>query len=354
MENMMAVVRQGLGYGEVGMEERPVPDIGEYDVLLRVKAAGLCGSDVNTYRGLESPVKPGTILGHEFAGEVAKVGSRVTRWKAGDRVVSDNTGSACGTCYACSRGDFLMCEHRKSIGGLMDGGFAPYIRLSGDILNLFPNSLLHIPDSVSYEEAAILDPYANAYNAIIQQGGLTLGDSLLITGAGSMALACIDIARAAGAIHIITLVRSTTGQIFRDAVKRMGATAILESDEDDYVGYVKDMTGGEGLPIMVNTAGSNSLFAPAMELIRKGGKLVQIGFDPEPLQESMVRMIRRGIAVIGHLGYNSTAWKQVLALLEAGRIHPRACISEIVPLSEFHDAMEKAVHREIIKAVFIP
>lgn len=354
MDVMNVICKQGDGFGKVGLETRPIPAIGENDVLVKIKAAGLCGSDVNTYRGRKTTVQPGTVLGHEFSGDVVQVGANVRRWKIGDRIVSDNTGSVCGTCYACSRGDYLMCEKRKGIGSAYDGGFASYVRIPGEALLPFPNALMKIPDNVSYEEAAILDPYANAYNALIQQGGMTPGDIVLVAGAGPLALACIDVARVAGASKIINLVRSSTSELHRSASSELGADILLESDKIDFAQYVLDLTGGEGIPIVADAAGPNAFFAPFVRLLRKGGKLLKIGYDWDPLEESMVPMTHRNISVIGHMGYNPTAWKQVFALLEAGLLHPSVSISRVMPLTEFHQAMQLALERKVIKVVFHP
>lgn len=352
MTMMKAVVKQGSGYGEIDLEERPIPEIDDFDILVRVKAAGLCGSDVNSYRGRKTTAQPGTILGHEFSGEIAKVGSKVTRWKIGDRVVSDNTGYVCGVCSACASGEFLLCEKRKGIGSAMDGGFADYVKIPGEVLSVFPNALMKIPDNVSYEEAAILDPYANAYNSIIQQGHMMPGDIILITGAGPLALACIDIARVAGSSRIIVLVRSSTAQMNREAAIKLGATDILEADKDDYVQFVKDITDGEGIPIAVDTAGANSMFKPIVELLQKGGKFVKIGYDWNPLPESLVEMTHRNIYLIGHFGYNPISWLKVLALLKAEKLHPGYAITEEVPLDKFHYAVQKVLDRKAIKMVF--
>jgi len=115
------------------------------------------------------------VLGHEFAGVVARVGAKVSAWRPGDRVVSDNTGHVCGVCYSCSIGDYLLCPERRGLGYGMDGGFTKYVRIDGDLLKRVPNTLFHIPEDVPFAHAAILDPAANAYRAVIQEGGILPG-----------------------------------------------------------------------------------------------------------------------------------------------------------------------------------
>ena len=139
---MKAVVKYGYGAGETELRDVPIPEIGDDDLLIEVKAAGVCGSDIAFDNGQHAAIlNPPVILGHEFSGVVAKVGKNVTRWKIGQRVVSDNTGEVCGECYACNTSDFLSCPERKGIGYGMDGGFTNYVKILGKTLARVPTSL---------------------------------------------------------------------------------------------------------------------------------------------------------------------------------------------------------------------
>ena len=350
---MKAVVRYEDGAGKLEVRDVPVPEISDGDVLLRVMAAGLCGSDVNTYKG-RSVFRGPVIIGHEFAGVVEKVGSRVTAWKAGDRVVSDNTGDVCGTCHACIRGEYLWCPNRKGLGGGIDGGFAEYVRIPEHVLNTYPACLMRIPDNVSFEEAAILDPACNGYNACIQQGGMMPGDSVAVFGAGPLSLGAISAAKAGGAVDIICLVRKSTSKAHRDVALKLGATHILESNSDDAVSEVKRITDGEGVALVLDGAGPNGLFPISVDIVRNGGKIVRIGYDWEPLGYSLNTMTNRNISIIGHMGYNPTSWKQVLKLLSAGMIDLKSTITHTLPLTDFDRGMELMINREAIKVVFKP
>lgn len=343
-----------MEYGALALTEKPIPKPGCDDVLVKVMAAGLCGSDMNIYTGKNTSALPGVTIGHEFSGEVVETGSNVTRFKPGDRVVSDNTGAVCGTCYACSKGEYLMCRERKGLGFQLDGGFAEYVLIPGEGLRVFPNCLMKIPENTGYEAASILDPYANAYNALIQQGGMQPGDVVLVAGAGALALSSIEMARVAGASKIICLVRSSTSEEARAAAVKYGADIILESDRDDFASTILDETGGEGIPIVVDAAGSNSLYDPFIRLLRRGGRLVKIGYDFGPLSASLVQTTVKNISVVGHMGYNPTSWKQILALLDTGKLDPTRQISKIMSLKDYHDAFELTLAGKVIKIVFKP
>jgi len=137
----------------------------------------VCGSDIAFDDGHHANlINPPVTLGHEFSGVISKVGKNVTEWKVGDRVVSDNTGYVCGKCYACSVSNYLVCPDRLGLGYGMDGGFAKYVRIPGQVLAVFPNTLIKLPESMSFEEAAILDPCCNAYKAVVQESNFMPGD----------------------------------------------------------------------------------------------------------------------------------------------------------------------------------
>ncbi|MHB1315190.1 MAG: zinc-dependent alcohol dehydrogenase [Christensenellales bacterium] len=350
---MKAIVRYGLENGQVEMRQVPVPGIGEGDVLIRVKAAGLCGSDLNSYRG-KTVVPVPVILGHEFAGEIAAVGSRVTAWKVGDRVVSDNTGYVCGTCYACNTGEYLQCPNRKGLGSKMDGGFAEYVKISEPVLSVYPSCLMRIPDCIPFEEAAILDPACNGYNAVIQQGGLTPGESVAVFGVGPIGLGCIAAAKVGGAVNIIAVVRKSTRELHRNVAQAMGATHIVEQDNGDAVKAIRDITRGEGVALTLDSAGANELFPLSVDITRLGGKIVRLGYDWAPLGYSLNLMTNRNISLVGHMGYNPIAWKNVIRLMEAGMLGTKQTITHRLPLEQFEEGIRLMSSREAIKVVFYP
>ena len=351
---MKAVVQYGPNFGEIEVRDVPKPQVREGDILLKVKAAGLCGSDLNFYKGRMVGAIP-VIVGHEFAGEVAEVGSRVTRFRPGDRLVSDNTGYVCGTCFACSRGEYLWCENRKGLGSGMDGGFAEYVLIPEAVLSVYPNCLMRIPDGVSFEEAAILDPIANGYNAAIQQGGVMPGDSVAVFGVGPIGLSCILAARLAGARDVIAVVRKSTNQLHRDAARKYGATHIIEQETENAARVIRDITDGEGTALTLDSAGAYSLFPLAVDITRNGGKIVRLGYDWGGMgNHDLNLMTDRNISLVGHMGYNPIAWKNVLRRLSAGMIDVKSMITHRLPLVEYPEGIRLMREREAIKVIFLP
>ena len=350
---MKAIVRYGLEHGQVELRHVPVPQIEEGDVLIKVKAAGLCGSDLNHYKGKTVTPVP-VIIGHEFAGEIAAVGSRVTAWKVGDRVVSDNTGYVCGTCHACNTGEYLQCPNRKGLGSKMDGGFAEYVKISEPVLSVYPSCLMRIPDCISFEEAAILDPACNGYNAVVQQGGLMPGENVAVFGVGPIGLGCIAAAKVGGAVNIIAVVRKSTKDLHRNAAINMGATHIVEHDSKDAIKAIREITRGEGVALTLDSAGANELFPLSVDITRYGGKIVKLGYDWAPLGYSLYTMTNRNISMVGHMGYNPIAWKNVIRLLEAGKISTKLTITHRLPLDRFEEGIRLMNSREAIKVIFQP
>ena len=351
---MLAVVKTGYGAGETELREVPIPEIGDDDVLIEVKAAGVCGSDIAFDNGAHANIlNPPVVLGHEFSGVIAKVGKNVTEWKVGDRVVSDNTGTACGHCYACGTADYLSCPERLGIGYGMDGGFTNYVKILGKTLAVFPNSLMHIPEGMSFEEAAILDPACNAYMAVIQEAKLMPGDYLVVIGCGALGQFCIEAGRAAGAAKIIVLGLEADGDRF-ELAKKLGATDIIMTDKEDAVKKVLELTDGEGAAVVADCAGVNPVMKTAIDCVRTAGCIVKIGYDHRPYGESLDPFIDKAIELKGHFGYNWVSWRNVMNLWKAGKWDQKSLISHTFSVKDFRKAFDMYRNRESMKVILYP
>jgi len=350
---MKAVVKTKHGPGNIEIKDVPIPEIGDDDILIEVKAAGLCGSDIGFVNDSVGGLYPPVILGHEYAGIVSKVGKNVRAWKPGDRVASDNTGSVCGRCYACATANFLVCPQRRGLGYGMDGGFAKYIKILGDTLKVFPGSLLMMPDNMSFEEAALLDPACNAYKAVIQEGGLMPGEDVVVFGVGALGQFSIQAARAGGAARIIAIGLNSDTERF-EVAKKNGATDFIYADAVDPVAKVKELTGGEGVALAIDCAGPNIVTKQAIKLVRTAGTIVKIGYDPEPYDESLNEIIDRAVRLIGHFGYDWVTWRNVIKLWEAGKLSLNSIITHSMKISQFNEAIEMIKKQEAIKIILYP
>jgi threonine dehydrogenase-like Zn-dependent dehydrogenase len=352
---MKAIVKYGYGARETEIRDVPIPTIDENDVLIEVKAAGVCGSDIAFDDGHHANLlNPPVILGHEFSGVISKVGAKVTDWKVGDRVVSDNTGYVCGKCYACSVADYLACPDRLGIGYGMDGGFTKYVKIPGQVLAVFPNTLIKLPQNMSFEEAAILDPCCNAYMAVVQESKFMPGDYAAVFGVGALGQFSIQALRAAGAAKIVAIGLSGDEQRM-ELAKKNGATDIIYSDKEDVQTKIDEITKGDKFALVVDCAGVNVVLKLAMEITRTScGEIVKIGYDEKPVNYSMDPLLDNAISVKGHFGYNWVSWRNVMNLVEAGKMDLKCMISHKMNLSEFRQAFDLVRSKESIKIILYP
>ncbi len=351
---MKAVVKYGFGKHETEIRDVDIPVIGDDDVLLEVKAAGVCGSDIAfDDGGHENLLRPPVVLGHEFSGVVAKIGKNVTEWQIGQRVVSDNTGKVCGKCYACGVADYLACPSRLGIGYGMDGGFTKYVRIPGDVLKIFPNSLMEIPEGMTFEEAAILDPCCNAYMAIVQESKFIAGEYVAVFGVGALGQFSIQVARAAGASKIIAIGLSNDEKRFGLAQKN-GATDIIRADKEDVLQSVLKITNGQGVALVVDCAGVAVVLKQSIDIVRTSGEIVKIGYDEKPVGFSLDPLLDKAVSLKGHFGYTWVSWKNVMNLAVAGKIDLASMISHKMKITQFKEAFDLVRKREAIKIILYP
>lgn len=352
---MKAVVL--CGKGKVEYRDVPKPELGEEDFLLEVKACGICGSDLHFYYGSMEPVgKTPLVMGHEFVGVVAEKGPKATdRWKIGDRVVSENTGDACGHCSSCSQGNFVACENRETMGVFMDGGFTSYVRIPGKLLSLYPNCLWKIPENISFQEATLMDPAANGYHAVVQQGGLRSGEIAVVFGVGALGLMSIAQAHLAGASKVIAVGMSSDRARREQIALGYGADVFLATDEEkDLVGKIKAIAGEDGVALAVDAAGHPSVTETAIQVVRTEGTIVRIGLNGAPYGNSLNSLSLKNITLTGHMGYNQVSWRNSLALVRSGRLDLKPVITCEMPLADYHKGFEMTRKQEASKVILIP
>src|SRR5918999_1399860 len=223
--NQSAVVQYALKPLAVELRDVVVPEIGDEDVLLRVGAVSVCGSDVHqAYNTHSWPVNIPVVLGHEFAGTVAKVGRWVRGFREGDRVVSETAAEVCGECTLCRTGRYNLCPRRKGFGYGIDGAMAAYVKVPARCLH-------HIPDTLPFELACLAEPHAVAYNALCVNSTIRPGDLVVVLGPGPIGLLCARMAALAGADPLIVAGRSNDAARLEIA-PQLGATAVVDVDRE--------------------------------------------------------------------------------------------------------------------------
>ena len=328
---MKAIVKERAGRG-LAIREVPVPEIGPTEALIRVKAAGICGTDAHIYEWnhwAEGRIKPPLVIGHEFAGEVVEVGGDV-RSVAPGQTVSAEGHLNCGHCFLCRTGQAHVCRDVRIIGVDVAGAFAEYIKMPA--ANLWP-----IPPEVSLEVAAIHDPLGNAFHTVL--AAPVAGSSVLVLGCGPIGCMAVAVARAAGAARVLA---SEINPMRRELARRMGAHVVLDPRHEDLAAAVGTATGGLGVDLVCEMSGHPDAIRQAMRLVRNGGRVHLLGLPKEevPLDISGT-LIFKGITVYGVIGRKMyETWTQMTAFLKAGLIDVRPVITHRLPFGDFEAGIE--------------
>src|ERR1700691_5381727 len=245
---MIGLVNYSRDARSVELRELPVPEIGEEDVLFSVQAVGICGSDLHQYMGTQSwPVNFPVVLGHEFAGVVAKSGNRVRGFKEGDRVVSETAAVLPADSAFIRQGLYNLDPKRAGFGYGVNGAMAPFVRVPARCLH-------HVPDSLPLEKAALTEPCCVAYNAVCVNSRIRPGDSVAVIGPGPIGLLCTVMAKLCGAGHIIVIGIPADAKRL-EVARRIGADTILGAQGEDAAAWVKDFGDGSGVDLVVDAAG---------------------------------------------------------------------------------------------------
>ena len=325
--------------------ERQVPTPGPGEVLLKMVAASICGTDYHLYSWdtwASEIVKPPVVLGHELAGVVAATGSGVTRVKEGD-LVGVESHIVDWTCAQCRAGNMHLCRNLRVIGAHVDGGFAEYV--------VIPETNAIESNGLDPAIVALQEPMGNAVHAAFVEP--IEGKSVAITGCGPIGLCSVGIARAAGA----SLVVATDTEPYRlQLAREMGADLALDARNPDTVRSVLDATSGDGVDAVLEMSGAGPALTQALEFVTRGGRISLLGIFPEPVSVDLSDMvIQRGIRLYGIYGrriYDS--WERTQALLRSGRFDPTPILTHRFDLADWERGFELIASRHAGKVVLIP
>lgn len=344
---MKAIVRTSLEPGAMEVMERPVPEIKDDEVLIKIKAVGVCGTDLHIYNG---NVVTGTdvIIGHELSGTIEKTGSKVTRVKNGDRVVSRLNVGVCGTCKACLSGNPQMCEHRTCPGHWVDGAFAEYMKID-------EKQLLKFGEDLSFEEAAFTEPMACVATALVERAKVMPEDIVVVFGPGPIGLLAAQMAKIYGASKVIVVGTAPDKELRLPLAKKLGADMTLVSGEDDVEKIISDLTGGEGADLCVDCSGAAPAINCCLRMLRRLGRMCVIGLPGKreiPIEWKTAA--EKSLEVIFSYSSTPTSWNLCLSMLERGAINVKDMISHKTDLEGFKDVVEATKKGEVIKAIIEP
>jgi threonine 3-dehydrogenase len=329
---MKALRKMRAGRG-LSMESAPVPAIGAADVLVRVKTASICGTDLHIYgwdRWSQGRIKPPVTLGHEFCGVVERVGEEVTSVIAGD-FVSAEMHVNCGHCHQCRLGEAHICQNLRIIGIDQDGAFAEFVKIPA-------SNIWRLDPAIPEHYGAILDPLGNAVHTVL--AGPIAGQTVLVTGCGPIGLMSIAVAKACGSS---TVFATETNENRRAMAKKMGADVVLNPAAENAVARILAETNGTGVDALIEMSGNPTAIQQGFKSLRAGGRASLLGIPTENVPLDLVNdVIFKGATVQGIYGRRMYGtWVQMTALLKAGRLNLEPLFGEREPLEKFENAFAK-------------
>jgi len=329
---MKALRKMRAGRG-LSMESAPVPAIGPSDVLVRVKTASICGTDLHIYgwdRWSQGRIKPPVTLGHEFCGVVERVGEEVTAAMAGD-FVSAEMHVNCGHCHQCRLGEAHICQNLRIIGIDQDGAFAEFVKIPA-------SNIWKLDAAIPEHYGAILDPLGNAVHTVL--AGPIAGQTVLVTGCGPIGLMSIAVAKACGSSTVFAI---ETNENRRAMAKKMGADVVLHPAAEDAVARILAETNGTGVDALLEMSGNRTAIQQGFKALRAGGRASLLGIPTENVPLDLVNdVIFKGATVQGIYGRRMYGtWVQMTALLKAGRLDLEPLFGERESLEKFEAAFAK-------------
>lgn len=335
-------------YKQLDLVDMPVPRPGEDELLIRIQACGICGSDVHGYDGSTGRRLPPIVMGHEAAGIVEAVGSAVTGFQPGDRVTFDST-VYCGKCFYCLRGQVNLCDNREVIGVSTPafrrmGAFAEFVAVPARIA--YP-----IPDNLPFSHAALIEAVSVAVHAV-SLTPIALEDTVVVVGAGMIGLLAMQAARQAGAGRIFVL---DVDEARLEMARKLGATETLNSKNPDVLQQILDRTDGRGAQAAVECVGSTVPVKLAIESVRKGGAATLVGNIAPTVEMGLQSVVTRQIRLQGSCA-SSGEYPQCISMISRGAIRVDPLLSAVAPLEEGASWFRRLYDRDpaLLKVVLEP
>jgi threonine 3-dehydrogenase len=344
-DTMLAVVKPEAKAG-AEIRDVKVPSFGPTDVLVKVKVASVCGTDVHIYdwdAWAQKRIHPPLIPGHEFCGHVAAVGSEVTTVKEGD-FVSAEMHVACGKCFQCRTGEAHICQFVKIIGVDADGAFAEYVRIP-------ESNIWKIDPAIPPEYASVLDPLGNAVHTVL--AGEIAAKTVAVIGCGPIGLFSIAVARAVGATQVFAL---EINEHRRKLAQKMKADRVIDPSQEDAKAIVMEATDGIGVDVVLEMSGKTPGIKTGFNILRLGGRVSLLGIPSKPVELNFAEdLIFKGATVQGingRLMYKT--WYQMQALLKSGKLDLSPVITDRMAMRDFSKGMDRLKTGEASKILLYP
>jgi len=344
---MKALVKTKKGKGFLGIQTVDDPATGDNDVLLQIKAAGICGTDLHIMED-RFHYDPPVILGHEFSGKIIDRGKNVKGFEIGERVVAEPHKGGCGFCRYCLTGQVEVCREKKAIGYKIDGCFASLLAL--------PVSSLHrIPDNVTFEQAALTEPLAVVVKAVLERTRVEPEDFVMVSGCGPIGLLAAAAAKAEGARSVMITGTDGDEKLRLPVALKMGIDHVVNIQQEDPLQKVMQLTNGAGADLVVEASGAEAAIRQAFDMIKIDGRICGLGLSgKETMALPWDTMIKKAVNVICSFSSNWTSWERALSLMSGGKVNVDPLITGNFPLQEWQKAFEMLQNLEAIKILLSP
>ncbi len=342
---MKAVVKDRPEPG-VWLREMPKPSPSSNEVLIRVKRASICGSDIGIYDytpAYSEFTKLPLILGHEFAGEVAEIGSDAVGFKIGDHVVAESVLS-CGTCSYCRSGQTNLCLSFKVLGIQTNGGFSEYAKIPS-------RNIHHLRNELSFQEGSLIEPAAVACHAVLDGKLVEPMDFVTVIGPGPIGLIAAQIARAAGCSRVFVVGIDVDEK--RLAIAQDLGFETINSSHEDPVRRIRELTDGIGADVAIVAVGAPPALSQACELVRKGGKIHCVGIFSKPVELAVTSLVRKEVSLLGTFVSTWKNYEQAMTLAVNKKLSLKSLVTHEFQIDQAVSAFEKAKSREGCKVQFL-
>jgi L-iditol 2-dehydrogenase len=343
---MKGLFKTAPGKGNISIDEKPTPAIQPDQVLIKVKAAGICGSDIHIYNwDTQLPMNPPMIIGHEFSGIIEKTGTNVKDWSVGDRVTAEPTFSNCGKCQYCNSGAYNMCPERKVLGFYTDGAMAEY--------TVVPAKRLHrIPDSIDFTEGAMIEPFACCVHCVSEVTDISFNDTVVISGPGAIGLLTLQTCKVIGC-KVIMLGTDADEERLRLA-SDLGADLTINVFQKSYESIVREFTSGIGADVAIECSGAPAAVDMNINLLKKRGQFTQIGLFGKPITVDFEKISYKELIVRGTFAQKWSAWRTAIQLLSEKKVDLKPLISDVLPLDDWQKGFDKLNRKEGLKIILTP
>jgi L-iditol 2-dehydrogenase len=330
---MRAIVKTTTGPGGLDLQQvdDPVPEVGQ--VVMAVRAAALCGTDIHIAHGT-IPVQPPLILGHELAGVVAAVGAEVTGIEIGERITTETDASFCGICAFCRDGDQHRCPRRTGIGTSSAGGLAEAVAIPA-------NGIHRLPDSVDFVAGALTEPLAVAVRAVVERGAIAPDEDVVVIGPGTIGLLAAQVARSRGATVTVAGLARHAARFH--LARQLGISRTAALDDAAQLGAIARGHDGLGVDVVVECSGAVESVATGLRLLRKGGRMILVAFTPgQTVPMDLDLVVQRELTIVASRGKRPSCFRIALDLLESGAVWTLPLVSHRFPLEQYAQAFETA------------